>query len=203
MKKMILLAIVTILAVPAMAFAQNMHVLAGLQGAPPSNVADVPAPFDVFVMLDAGTSDASAAEFVVSELRVLVPGVFQIGEVKINNTPLDVGNNDVGEYVMSFSGCFGPGLLELVKKSYFGTIPADTVLELRGLQDGDSQPSTFDGELGFIDCANVGFAVSMGGTDGGVTGAGVEFPDGSCVLNPTQDVVDNEAGSVSALKGRF
>jgi hypothetical protein len=31
----------------------------------------------------------------------------------------------------------------------------------------------------------------------------VVFPDGSCVLNPTPIVVDNEAGSVGQLKARF
>ena len=67
------------------------------------------------------------------------------------------------------------------------------MLTLRGFQAGDSQPSSFGGELGFIDCADNGIAVPMGGTDGGVTGAGVVFPDGSCVLNATADVVTVKA----------
>ena len=74
---------------------------------------------------------------------------------------------------------------------------------LRGLQPGDSVASSFDGELGFIDCADNGIVVQMGGTDGGETGSGVVFPDGSCVLNPTPIAVPTADGSVGQLKARF
>ena len=45
--------------------------------------------------------------------------------------------------------------------------------------------------------------VAMGGTDGGFTGSGVEFPDGSCMINGTPVVVDTDASSVGSLKARF
>ena len=98
--------------------------------------------------------------------------------------------------------------LELVRVGYgdFGGALApgsDLVVSLRGFQPGDSQPSSFNGELGFVDCSDVKFPVPMGGTDGGVTGSGVEFPDGGMVIQGTPLVVPTDAGTMGQLKARF
>jgi hypothetical protein len=162
--------------------------------------------FDLVVSLDTGGEGSTAAEFVMTELLLVAPGVFKLDTTKINDA-LDLADNGLGEYLMAFQFCApGGGPLEIVRVNYgaFQGIPAaDTVISLRGFQPGDSKPSTFGGEMGYIDCADVGFPVVMGGTDGGITGADVVFPDGSCVLNPTPIAVDNVDGSVGQLKARF
>jgi len=207
MKKMIAFALVAMLALPAMAFAQTMSVSVDDAGTR-TQVFDVGfgQTFDLVVYLDTGGEGSTAAEFVMTELVLVAPGVFKLGTIKINDA-LDLADNGLGEYLMAFQFCAPGGApLEIVRVNYgaFQGIPAaDTVVSLRGFQPGDSKPSTFEGEMGYIDCADVGFPVFMGGTDGGITGADVVFPDGSCVLNPTPIVVDNEAGSVGQLKARF
>ena len=191
------------------AMAQSMNVSANLPGGIPGSALDVPAniQFQVNVTLDAAGEGSSAAEFVLTELLLINPGIFKLSTVKINNTPLDLGDNSVGEYVMAFGGCEAGGapinMVVLTYGTFGGVPPTDTVLELRGLQPGDSVESTFGGELGFIDCADNGYPVQMGGTDGGITGSGVVFPDGSCVLNPTPIAVPTVDGSVGQLKAQF
>jgi hypothetical protein len=189
------------------AIAQTMYIGAGPLGGAPSALFDVPGgiQFDVVATLDPGGESSSAAEFVMSELNVINPGIFKLGTAKFNGA-LDLGENSLGEYILAFQGCFPDATVEMVRVTYgtFGGTPApDTVLTLRGFQAGDTQPSSFNGELGFIDCSDNGIVATLGGTDGGFTGADVEFPDGSCVLNATPVVVDNEAGSMGQLKTRF
>ena len=207
MKKMIAFALVALLALPVAATAQVMYVQGAPLGGTAGPVFDIGqgAQFNLEVVLEAG-SESSAAEFVMTELLIVAPGVFKLGTVKINNTPLDLGDNALGEYVLAFQGCVPNApqtLVTLTYGTFGGPVPADTAITLRGLQPGDSVESTFGGEIGFIDCSDGGFVVQMGGTDGGVTGAGVEFPDGSCMINGTPIVVDNEASSVGALKATF
>jgi hypothetical protein len=207
MKKMISFALVALLALPAMAFAQTMYVQADVPGGAGQAALDVGfgATFDLIVYLDAG-GESSAAEFVMTELLLIAPGVFKLNTTKINNTQLDLGDNALGEYLMAFGSCVTPFPVEMVRVNYggFQGIPAtDTVITLRGFQPGDTQPSSFAGELGFIDCNDNAIVAQLGGTDGGRTGSGVVFPDGTCVLNPTPEVVDNEAGTVGQLKARF
>ena len=209
MKKMIAFALVALLALPVAASAQFMYVQGAPIGGTPGPVFDIGqgAQFNLEVVLDTGGEGSSAAEFVMTELLLVAPGVFKLGTVKINNTPLDLGDNAVGEYVLAFQGCVAGGapvtMVTLTYGTFGGVPPTDTVLELRGLQPGDSVESTFGGELGYIDCSDNGFVVAMGGTDGGFTGSGAEFPDGGCMINGTPVVVDNEAGSVGSLKARF
>jgi len=195
------------------AFGQTMTVSADPDGAggngPFTQVFDSPvgAGFDVVVWMDTAGEPSSAAEFVVTELLVVTPGVFKLGTIKINNTPLDLGDNAVGEYVMAFSGCEPPSAqLAMVRVTYgdfSGAVGSDVVLTLRGLQPGDSQPSTFGGELGFVDCNEGTHVSAMGGADGGITGALVEFPDGSLCMNPTPIAIPVGDNSVSQLKARF
>jgi hypothetical protein len=189
------------------AFAQFMSIGSGPLGGDPQPWFDVGQgqQFDVVVSLDA-VNPSAAAEFVATELLLVAPGVFKLGTVKINNTPLDLGDNAQGEYILSFNGCVAPGRVQMVRVTYGtfgGPVPVDTVLRLRGFQPGDSQPSSFNGALGYVDCTDVKFNVSLGGTDGGITGSGIRFPDGGGVINGTPLVVDNDAGSMGQLKARF
>jgi hypothetical protein len=188
------------------ATAQTMAISAG---APGIQVAEtIPGtPFDVVVWGDTGTSDSAAAEFVATELLQVTPGVFKLATVKINNTTLDLGDNALGEYILAFAACFLPDpQLELVRVTYgdfSGVVGADVVMTLRGLQPGDSRPSSFNGSVGFVDCQDVKYSATVGGVDGGVTGSGVVFPDGGLVLNPTPIAVDNDATSFGQVKARF
>ena len=195
------------------AFAQTMAVSADPDGAagsgPYTQVFDSPVGlgFDIVVWMDTAGEPSSAAEFVMTELLLATPGVFKLGTIKINNTPLDLGDNARGEYLLAFGGCEAPSPeLTMVRVTYGdfgGVIGADVVLSLRGLQPGDSQPSTFNGELGFVDCVDGAWVATMGGADGGVTGSGVTFPDGGLVLNPIPLAVPTVDNSVGQLKARF
>ena len=207
MKKMVAFAAVALLALPALAFGQTLSIGAGPVAGAPGPVFDIGQGqlFEVVVTMNAGGA-AAAAEFVATELLIVAPGVFKLGTAKINNTPLDLGDNALGEYILSFGGCEAATALELVRVTYgtfSGPVPVDTVMSLRGFQAGDSQPSSFEGRLGYVDCQDLKFFLQLGGTDGGITGSGIRFPDGACVINGTPLVVDNEAGSMGQLKGRF
>ena len=178
-------------------------------GAPGTQVGDVVVgtPFNLVVWGDTAGLDAAAAEFVVTELLVETPGIFKLGTAKINGTTLDLGDNALGEYILAFGDCFLPSselvLVTVTYGDFSGLVGADQVMNLRGFQPGDTRPSSFNGEVGFVQCDNAKYAASVGGQEGGITGSGVVFTDGSCVLNPTPIAVDNEAGSVSQMKGRF
>lgn len=170
-------------------------------------------PFDVVVVTK--TSQGSAAgEFVMTELTVAAPGVFKLSTVKIFNTPLELGDNSIGEYLMAYGDCAAAGAQEIVRLNYgefAGTVGPDTILQIRGFQPGDSQPSTFGGEMGYIDCTpapnGVGYILTgepwPAGTNIDPTKgpSGVPSGDGVCVINA--DSVPNEVDSVSSLKGRF
>ncbi len=111
-------------------------------------------PFEIVAVMKT-SEPSSAAEFIMDELMLLVPGVFKLSTTKVNNTSLDLGDNSVGEYMMDFAGCVGAGTFEVVRVQYgdFGSaIGADVVLSIRGFGDGDSQPSGFGGEMGYVDC---------------------------------------------------
>ena len=191
------------------AFAQTMMVSGGVTGSgTDSQVLDLVGPqFDIIVRLDPVGSASSAAEFVMTELLNEVPGIFKLSTAKILNTPLDLGDNTQGEYILAFGECVAPiGMVELVRVGYGafgGPVPNDTVVTLRGFQPGDSQPSSFNGELGFVDCNDNKFVTALGGADGGVTGSGVVFPDGGMVINATPLAVSNDGGSMGQLKARF
>jgi hypothetical protein len=208
MKKMIAFAMVALLALPVAATAQTMAISAD-QGGTLTQVFDTPVgtPFNIVVWGSTGGRDVAASEFVASELLLLYPGVFKLGTVKINNTTLDLGDNSLGEYILAFGACFPPSdTLEMVRVQYgdfSGIIGSDVVMSLRGFQPGDTRPSSFNGSVGYVDCQDVKYAATVGGTDGGFTGGGVTFPDGSLILNGTPAVVDTQDESISQLKARF
>ncbi|RKZ13516.1 hypothetical protein DRQ53_13195 [bacterium] len=166
-------------------------------------------PFDIVVWMDNELfEDGNAAEFVVTDVRVLYPSVFKLGTIKINNTTLDLGDNNVGEYLLSFGGCLTGGpLLELVRVTFGdfgGAIPpfANDNLTLRGFQFGDSRPSSFGGEPGVVSCDSQKHVLEIGGMRFGST-QDVPFAAGTMVLNPGEPVVDNDTASFGALKSRF
>lgn len=127
-------------------------------------------PFDLVVTLDSDGHDAAAAEFVITELRLAYPGLFVLATSKINDTPLDLGQNDIGEYLMAFTECeIASDRIEMVRITYAdlaGVVGTKSVLvTLRGFRAGDTQPSSFSGQPGFVDCDNSKHAASMGGND--------------------------------------
>lgn len=129
-------------------------------------------PFDVVVTLDSEGHGSVAAEWVMSELRLLFPGVQVVQTTKILNTGLDLGLNEVGEYLMAFGGCApADSRLELVRITYadFGGVigTRSTLLTLRGFESSDSRPSSFRGQPGFVDCDEGRHPGEMGGHENG------------------------------------
>jgi hypothetical protein len=163
--------------------------------------------FDIiaFTKTDA---QSSAAEFIMSELNVLYPSVFKLQTTKINNTPLDLGDNSVGEYIMAYQGCISAGGAEVVRVQYgdfAGDIPTDVVLKLRALGPGDGF-SSFDGTMGYVDCTE-GQHILMPepwvdfDSHDPTQDPNTDSADGVVVLNA--DLIPNEFTSVGSLKARF
>lgn len=181
------------------------------EGLAPSVITKPGTPFDVVVV--AHTDESSAAmEFVMTELIHLYAGVFKLKTDKINNTPLDLGDNQMGEYLMAYRPCPGPGPTEMVRIRYYdleGEIGENVVLQLRGFQPGDSKPSTFDGQPGYVTCESYEARVLTGVEWDDSSGIdpmlipGVESTDGIVVLNPVGISVAGEFTSVGAIKSRF
>lgn len=188
--------IAAILPVSAMA-GSSMAIWAGESGTLISDLSTpTDRPFDVVVTLNSDGHNAQAAEFVMTDLRLEFPGVLAIATTKINDTALDLGYNDAGEYLMAFGACEPSGTqIELVRVTYadFSGVIGSTsiVMKLRGFQSGDSQPSTFNGQPGFVDCALDAYDAPMGGNSA----------DGTlcinCYLPPATEA------SMSEMKSRF
>jgi hypothetical protein len=164
--------------------------------------------FDVVAVMKIG-EQTNAAEFVMTELRVLFPGVLSTGTTKLNNA-LDLGNNGLGEYLLAFLMCVPvSSSLEPVRVQYLdfqGLLPNDIVLGLRGFQPGDTRPSTFNGEPGFVDCAEGKFPLSLEPwVDFDIIDptklVTVDSADGVMAIN--SDVIPNEVSSMGSLKSRF
>ena len=167
------------------------------------------APFDLVVITDT-SENSCASEFVMTELLIATPGVFKLATTKVNNTPLDLGNNALGEYVLAYSGCVGSGVQEIVRVQYGdfgGFVGNDIIMTIRGLQPGDTVGSTFGGLMGYIDPVDGNHVLDPlpwpAGTNIDPTKGpnGVPSGDGVCVLNA--DTVPNESHSVSSLKAQF
>lgn len=187
------------------AVAQSMAVQVGLASgpyqtfyAPVTGSFDEADNFKIGVLLDTGSGDANAAEFILSPLPAGA-GLFTQGIFKFNDA-LDLGNNAIGEYILSFKGCFS-GSIEMLRiemLDFSGKTPQDMVMTIAGIPTG-----TFGGELGVSSCASLPVLTPMGGTDGGTTGADTFVPDGAACLNPVQVPVDAVSSSMGQLKGRF
>lgn len=153
-------------------------------------------PFDVVVTLDSDGQSVAAAEFVISDLRNVFPGVFAVATKKINDTPLDLGQNDLGEYIMAIGDCEPPGreieLVRITYADYSGVIGAQSVLlTIRGFEAGDTQPSSFSGSPGIVDCREEKYLAQMGGNDN----------EGALCVNCFEPPA-NEA-SMTELKSKF
>ena len=101
-------------------------------------------PFEIVALIRSDSPGASM-EFVMTELAVAFPGVFKLSTTKINNTPIDGGDNSLGEYVLDYSACVEPGVLEVVRVQYgdfSGVLANDIVLWCRGLQPGEPRRRT-------------------------------------------------------------
>ena len=90
------------------------------------------APFDVVVWLDSAGSDGQFAEFVVTDLQELVPGLFKLGTVTIGDS-LDLGWSwQPGEFKLIYGECIPvDSQLELARISYAdfaGVLGADFVM---------------------------------------------------------------------------
>lgn len=165
-------------------------------------------PFDIVVGTTASQSSC-ATEFVMTEILIGKVGVFKLNTTKVNNTGLDLGDNAVGEYIMSYAGCVGAGFTEIVRIQYLdtaGELTNDIVLSIRGLQPGDSFPSSFGGEIGYITPTDENVVLApLPWVDGDIIeptdDPNTDSSDGVCVLNA--QVLPNEVESVSSLKARF
>lgn len=172
MRIVVLAAVALVLATPALA-SPTMAVWADTGGGLLSDLTiEGDQPFDVVVTLDTDGHDAAAAEWVMTELRLEYPGLFAIAVQKINDTPLDLGVNDIGEYLMAFATCApSDDRLELLRITYAdlgGVVGTKAALvTIRGFQAGDTQPSSFSGQPGFVDCGSQKHAAEMGGNESG------------------------------------
>jgi hypothetical protein len=155
--------------------------------------------------------ESCASEFVMTELAVTTPGIFKINTQRVNGTPLDLGDNSAGEYIIAYGeACAAPGDVEVVRVSYLaqaGAPAPDTILELRGFQQPpDSRPSSFEGEMGWVDRNDEKFFLDSEPWPDGLVGNidPLKLPNGGaglCVLNA--DAVPTDANSMSSLKSRF
>ena len=191
------LALVAALIPSATLAAPTMAIWAGASGSLATDLTTSTGnPFDVVVTLNSDGHDSAAAEWVMTDLRTAFPGVIALATTKINNTALDLGINNVGEYLMAFGACEPAGdRVELLRITYadFGGVIGSTsiVLGLRGFEPGDSQPSTFSGLPGFVDCAGSKYAAPMGGNSA----------DGALCVNCYSPPVTES--SITELKTKF
>ena len=157
--------------------------------------------FDVVTLIDTGGNEISAAEWVQTEPILQVPGVFLLQRQVYCQICCDIllsldPCGEHGEYIIPLGECVPPSQDLLVSRNTYlvvdsaaGVIPDDFVLTIRGLQPGDSQPSSFDGSPGFVDCDDIKHPMVMSGGDAWQTGSGVVVPSGAAVLNPTPPLV--------------
>lgn len=175
--------------------------------------------FDVVVLLDSQGWDVSGAVFHLTPISY--DGLILVD----TNYPTDVtvnhGDAAAGEFDLEFMGC-APACeqRELVRFKYINlshalSVARDIIMTVSGVDDTSDQPV-------FRDCSGADHLAPMGGANGGVTYWGVEFPDGSLIINPTPIVIQRRAyfppcelqhqcalavriasDSLSALKARF
>ena len=168
------------------------------------------AQFDIVVLTDIPETSC-LVEFVMTEIAIEVPGVFKTGTVKINDTTLELGDNSLGEYITAYGlPCAPAGLTEVIRVTYGqfqGSVGNDFIVVPRGFGPGDTQPSSFDGDMGYVDSSDV--KVKLAGEpwpgDVGIDPTkgptAVASGDGVCVLNAL--ATPNEATSMTSLKARF
>jgi hypothetical protein len=164
--------------------------------------------FSVVTILDTGGDDLFAAEWVQTQLTVVSPGIFTLGRYLICGMCSMFSEFRYGEYVVPMDECLPAApdypMVRIEYLDFTGSVAPDTVMQLRGLQPGDSQPSSFNGSMGFVDCADEKHAVEMVGGPTLITGSGVIVPSGALVLNGTPEVrVGSGTSSFARVKARF
>lgn len=165
-------------------------------------------PFDIDVYVEV-SNQLGGIEFVMDDLVYTVPGVFRLRAERLDQYysyyPLDVGDSEHGEYIITWSRCDRSGHLRVLQVEYLdlnGLIGPDTVVGVRGLQEGGTQPSRFDGRPGYVDCDGVLRELvpepwsELGMPDRGDLA-------GAAVLNPTWMPIPVTGASLSALKARY
>lgn len=164
--------------------------------------------FDI-VAVAKKVNSSTAGEFIMTDIKNELPTVFKLNTAKVNNTNLDLGDNNLGEYLLAYGSCIGAGQVELVRVTYLdvaAAVPADYVLSLRGFGPGDTRPTSFGGEPGYVDCVSIKHVLSLEpwtdfGTHDPTKAPGVESADGVAVLNA--DLIPNEGSTMGSLKARF
>jgi len=210
MRSLILAALVTIAAPAA---AQPTFAIWVDQGGVLANDHDVINPrFEVVVTLDSDGHESSAAEWVMTDLLVVSPGVFLLRQWSNLGLPCGImgedclDNHNYGEYSFPFTACVPTGerveLLRIDYGAFGGPMGNDIVLMLRGFEPGDSRPSHFGGAPGIVDCADQLISGAMGGSPGGTTSSGVTWPEGALILNPTRPIPVSDP-TFGVLKTRY
>jgi len=166
-------------------------------------------PFEIVVtMTTPEERHASLAVFQITELNLTYPGVFKVSTWKYNNTQMDLGRNDIGEYVFAFQECAPDGEIEILRVGYNHVSGPfrDVALYVGGLPEDTEARPTWDGAPGYITCADDAWSLDPEPwTDDSfdpTTIEGVTDTDGLLVLNPTH-LVPIGTTSVSLLKSRF
>lgn len=168
-------------------------------------------PFEI-VVVASPSQDHAAMEFVMTELMHLYAGVFKYTTSKINDTSLDLGDNQVGEYLMAY-GCMPAGESEMVRVRYYdvtGEIGENVVLALSGFGPDASKASSFDGGIGYAGCVGNLELYDLVAEPWDAASEfdpsripGVESTDGILVLNPAGLSVPVADASVGTIKSRY
>lgn len=153
--------------------------------------------FDVVVTLDTNGSQSSYAEWKMTDISAGM-GLVKLGaSYPVGDCGFLPENCFQGEYRISFTECEAPGdriqLARIKFADLTGVGVKDFVVTLDGFDGGNP---------GFIDCEDLPVVALMGGSPGGETSAGVTYPNGSLVLNPTRPL-PGAAGSFGLLKVRY
>lgn len=167
-------------------------------------------PFDVVVVTDT-SHGGTGIEFIMTDLVSRYAGVFKVSTTVVNGSNLNIGNPDLGEYVLAYRACIETPQTEVLRVRYHdvgGTLGDNVVLSLRGFGPGDSVPSTFSGQMGYVDCMIQGRVLEpapwepVAGFDPLLLPE-VTSSDGILVLNPVNNKVAAATASMSTLKSRF
>lgn len=184
-----------------------------------ASVADVKlgSPFRMMVTIKAGDQDISGVDFKYEGLELIFPTIFRLGQEYEHPRVLDLDGDDPSIYRLQLNGCASPCELRKVMSTVYGDFSGelvathDVVVTIGGIADSAPDPV-------FYDCAGLAHLAPMGGSDGGWSGNGTVFPDGSVILNPTpmsvlrrrrdelpgcDAIVPVTAPTFSILKSRF
>jgi len=207
MVRVALLLVLAVLASPSSGIAQEMAIQVDTGGYLTGLFhITTGVPFTVVTTIDTDGKEFTAAEWVQTELLTLAPGIFKLSTVA-NCSPCEfLGDASLGEYLMYWGYCAPPSegeeLLRITYGDVGGLVPIDTVMEIRGVQGGDTRVSSFDGSPGFADCSEGLYAAPMDDRVAFCTVLGNCAPEGGCMLNPAFISATGEAG-ISTLKAQF